>query len=457
MNTNQELERIIRDWLGERAVEPPRTSLPDAMARVATTPQPRRHWLGRWLDRGQGATRRALDRGTVDTDIRRNRRMYGMTGLAAATAALTLIAALVVPRGDAGPTSVPAAGAGATLIVAADGSGEFSTIGDAVAAAADGDTVLVKPGEYVEIVLLDKDITLQGDGPRESIVIVPPTPAPVDDEGGTLPTLTVKDSNATIRSLTVKPPPGWGSILVSGGTPTFEDVAQVVAGVPDAAGTFYFTDGTAAVVRNSTWDGFWYVDAAASATLEDNEGWGDAGVADGSVVMRENVFTGCCLQLVTGAQAVIEANTFDRGAGDNTMPAISVRDDGTTAQIVRNTITGMGTGISVLNGAASNIRDNTLVDNHLGIGWSTTRDGAIEGNVISGGITGIVITAGSPAVADNSVTGAAKFGISIGSQATPALSGNTLCGSRTNLYVPAGAAASIGENDICQDAPPSGG
>jgi hypothetical protein len=451
MNTNKELEQIIRTWLGDRVVEPPRSSLPDAMARVATTPQQQHRWLGRWLDRGRGATRSADGRGTTDTDSGRDRLMFGITATAGA-AALTLMAALVIPRGDAGPATVPAAGEGATHVVAADGSGDFSTISEAVAAAADGDTVLVKPGEYLEVVLIDKDITLQGDGPRGDVILLPPTPAPVDAAGDILPTFTVKDSDATIRSLTIKPPPGWGSILVSGGAPLFEDVAQVMADVPDAAGTFYFADGTTAVVRDSYWDGFWIVDEA-SPTLEDNQAWGDAAIFLDKTILRGNTFTGCCLQLMGGGQVVIEDNTFDRGEGDNTQPGIRISETGTTAEITGNTITGMGTGISVIAGSTVSISGNTLVDNNLGIGWSTTEPGTIEGNTITGGMTGLVITGGSPVVSGNDITGAARFGISIGRQATPQLSGNTVCDNGMNLVLAEGATPEMGENDICEDEP----
>ena len=138
MNTNREIEQIVRTWLDDRAADPPHASLASAMAQVATTPQQRRRWLGRWLDRGRGATRGAGDRGDTDRHIGRNRTMIGITAVTAGAAALTLAAALVVPRGDSGPPVVPAAGGGATHVVAADGSGDFTTISEAVAAAVRG-------------------------------------------------------------------------------------------------------------------------------------------------------------------------------------------------------------------------------------------------------------------------------------------------------------------------------
>ena len=76
------------------------------------------------------------------------------------------IAAVAVNVLDTTPNQ-PSAGAGATHVVAVDGSGDFSTITEAVLAAVEGDTVLVRPGNYVEAIVIEKNITLEGDGPRE--------------------------------------------------------------------------------------------------------------------------------------------------------------------------------------------------------------------------------------------------------------------------------------------------
>lgn len=58
-----------------------------------------------------------------------------------------------------GPQAVDAA-AGAVLVVDDDGSAQFSTISDAVAAASDGDTIRVRPGTYRETVRVTQDVTL---------------------------------------------------------------------------------------------------------------------------------------------------------------------------------------------------------------------------------------------------------------------------------------------------------
>jgi hypothetical protein len=56
-----------------------------------------------------------------------------------------------------------------TLVV---GPGGYATISAAVAAAHDGDTVLVQPGRYKESVVVEgKAITIRGDGERDAIVV----------------------------------------------------------------------------------------------------------------------------------------------------------------------------------------------------------------------------------------------------------------------------------------------
>ncbi len=57
------------------------------------------------------------------------------------------------------------------IVVAQDGSGTVRTITEAVAMAADGDTILVKPGTYLGSIAITEDITLRGDGDRKAVVL----------------------------------------------------------------------------------------------------------------------------------------------------------------------------------------------------------------------------------------------------------------------------------------------
>ena len=114
------------------------------------------------------------------------------------------------------PGSSPTATAeGHTYLVAQDGSGDFATIGAAVAAASDGDRVLVRPGRYVESVVLDKAVSIEGDGDRAAIVV----------DGRDLPAFHVLADGASLRGLTLtggRPCPRgtrWSQPRTTGSTP----------------------------------------------------------------------------------------------------------------------------------------------------------------------------------------------------------------------------------------------
>ena len=95
--------------------------------------------------------------------------MLSATTLVAGVAALAIGATLVLPSDRAGSGVTPGAGTGAPYVVAQDGSGDFPTIGEALSAAVDGDMILVEPGEYVESLVIDKEVTLSGDGAVDTV------------------------------------------------------------------------------------------------------------------------------------------------------------------------------------------------------------------------------------------------------------------------------------------------
>lgn len=84
-----------------------------------------------------------------------------MARVAAIVVATMLLLALVAGAGIAGARMLAA---DAAIVVAQDGSGDHTTITGAIAVAGDGDTVLVRPGTYVEAIIVEADITLKGDG-----------------------------------------------------------------------------------------------------------------------------------------------------------------------------------------------------------------------------------------------------------------------------------------------------
>ncbi len=489
MNTNKELERIVSDWLDDRAAAPPHGSLDSALARAGRTSQQHR-WLRRLFGRRSGATRSA-ERGDTspDSSDRRNRLMFSATAVAASVAALALAAMLVIPQGAGEPLPVPAAG-GATHRVAADGSGDYQTINDALAAAEEGDTILVAAGTYTEYLLIDKDITLAGDGPREEIVVEFPDGGPAqvflsdddEDEEISFP-IVLQGADAVLRGLTIVVPLAGGGVLVDGGAPELADLSVVPHPDAEISGTyrdalfmypFQFKEGSSPVVRDSSWTGFLH-SGGSSPTFEGNTITSSVMALDGpgEAVVRGNTFPdGAILHLDFDLTGIIESNDLTNasigiGAGssmtvkDNVVrdtrsgrgeAAIAVWEPGSSGHIVGNTVTGSVVGISVSDGAVATVEGNDLIGNDVAIQWSSTETGAIDGNAVREGGIGIEIVAGDPSVVDNTVEGASSWGMVIDVPARPTLEGNTVCGSgRSNLFVVEGADPVVGENQICPD------
>lgn len=93
-----------------------------------------------------------------------------------------------------GHTSVTPPNAPTTFVVALDGSGDFLTLTDAIRRARPGSRLLVRPGIYEEGLVVDKEIEIVGDGPRQQIVVRAPASS----------CLVLRADAATIRNLTLR-------------------------------------------------------------------------------------------------------------------------------------------------------------------------------------------------------------------------------------------------------------
>ena len=93
-----------------------------------------------------------------------------------------------------------------TIFVDDDGSGDYLTIGEAVANAAAGDLIVVAPGTYVEEVIVDVSVSIAGSGTGQTIV-TPATSAPGTGNGSQVTTTTwlfrIQADDVTISGLTV--------------------------------------------------------------------------------------------------------------------------------------------------------------------------------------------------------------------------------------------------------------
>jgi parallel beta-helix repeat protein len=354
--------------------------------------------------------------------------------------------------------------AGPTLVVAQDGSGDHVTISDAVAAAADGDTVLIAPGTYAEPVTIDKDITVTGDGPVEDVVIS-------YSEADT-PIVAILDADAVLSNLTLTGPDSL--VLVVGGAPTLQGLHFVDVGITfDGQGSTCHSafgptdcnpvalqlDGTRAHVLDSTFDGSGEINVGggASPLIEGNHASGRSHVFLGEVgaetVVRGNTITatekGGVVAYTTG-RPLIEGNTIS----DSHSTAITVGlqlAPGIEPIIRGNVISGNETGIQLAAGTMPTIEGNELVGNTSAIVINGA-DARISGNHIQDNPSGIFIMQGAPTLEDNVISGG-KVGLGLGGRrAVPTLTGNTICDNETNVSLVMGAEMpDTAGNEVCPD------
>ncbi len=408
LQLDQEMDRRVGSWLTDSDLTPAdaEAGLSRLLDDFPATPQVRRRFLGRWLERDEGARRRTRDHAHLPDRNRRNRLMFSAPPLLAALAILAL--SLGVVNTDPAP---PDAAAGVTHTVAADGSGDFATIQAAVDAAADGDTVFVRPGNYVEAVVIAKDIILRGDGRREDVVITAPEGGPMQFTGdGSKPyAILLDDSSATVANLTLA---GARSVLIAqGGAPTVSGLLLDKVGIPYPAGKAAGGNGIV-------------VDRQSRAVISDNDllGGGPIGVfLESSPHIEGNRLAGGphIRGMLFGPDSVIRGNAID----GSTVMGIGIF--GGTALVEGNTITDPGEsgiylasnspsiargnrisgarigGISVENSRSSLVA-NTLDGNVVGIVWDAAA-GEIDGNTVSGSSVGIQVDAGSPVLTGNIV------------------------------------------------------
>ena len=459
MNTNTEVDRIVQDWLEDRVVEPRLDVLRDVISQVPTTPQTRARFLGRRFDRG-GGVRRGTDAHDHPSDNnRRNRFMFSATGLVAAFAVLALSVSVV------NTDPAPPGAAASTHTVAANGSGDFTTIGAAVDAASDGDTIMIKPGTYSEAVTIHRDITLAGDGAREDIVLIAPADGPTTDFGkilgpNKLDTYAVNlvDSDATLTGLTLTGPDT--AIVVHAGAPTLAGLAFDKAGMEytGAGGlaashpALAITAGASPTVRGSTFSGGGniYVSDLSEPHIEDNvlvgaEIFGSFG---DDAVIRGNVLTGAGITSVDASSVLIEGNTIEgvEGAAIGEGPS-----PGNQMTVRGNTIRDSRVGVQVTRRSTTAVIDNEIIGGFIAVSLSDA-DATVEGNTISDVSSGIIVFgSGAPRLMDNTVD-AVITGIDVGAGTSPTVDGNTVCGGASSIKVHGTATPTMGENTTCEAA-----
>jgi hypothetical protein len=379
MNTDRRTEEHVREWQANGPQSIPEHVLQEVMQQTQMTPQARRRTLGRWFARGEGARRRSDDH-DQSPDTRRTRFMFSATGLVAAFAILALAVNIVDPA-----ASPPQTGSAQQLVVAADGGGDFNTINDAVAVAADGDTILIRPGIYDEAIRIDKDINLIGDGPRETIVI--------DSLVG--PLIDLDGSNASLSGFTLDSK--TAHVNVSGGAPTLEDLWFRNVGVPFEGGAFvppalFITGASSVTVRDNLFTDSGAIDVSGDAAplIERNEllrgsairlySAGEGTVIRGNTI-RDNL--SFALRIEGGGALLVEGNVLD-GSGTEAV-SIGFGAARVTRPVLRkNTITRAPLGIRIFAGTAPILEGNRIDADGAAIHFEGPANAVFSGNTICG-------------------------------------------------------------------------
>ncbi len=313
--------------------------------------------------------------------------------------AATLLLAVALAAAGAGVQRLLAAG---PIVVAQDGSGHYTTINEAIAVAEDGDEILVKPGTYPEVVVIDKDIVLRGDGSREEVILEFGSDGPVlAGSYGRVPYgLMLVDTEATVSDLTVRGPNVAADFVLVGGAPTLERVSSELEGDFSGAGphtSIAVLHGAGGTIRDSLFDGIaWHAGVQMIPEYEDISGTGlfvvednvsESGfgfdITDGSVFRRNTITDGGLWLTLVGSGSVLiaENELVEIGFEDGSSDGVTIRDNtihggfalsgidlGTGTAIVEgNTISGMNTGIAVPDGATPTITGNQLEDLGAGI------------------------------------------------------------------------------------------
>ena len=409
--------------------------------------------------------------------------------LAAILAATFLLALTLAGAGLAGSRLLAATG---PIVVDSSGDGTVTTIAAAIEMASDGDTILVRPGTYTEAVVIDKDITLAGDGPREDVVLTAPEGGPTIRIGQTSQidpyAVLLDESAATLSGLTLRGEPS--QVHIVGGAPVIEQlsfegvgmpvpIVRALNGIPNA---IVIAGDSEAVVRNNVVRraGPVAVHGSAEPLVEGNMLSDGAMITvysagDGAVI-RDNTISGALSIAIFAAgrgNYHVEGNIVT-GAGGGGIVVGHHLTEGIDPVVQGNTIRGSRIGIQVGSAAAPYVAGNTIELNETGLLTGSESaglvaedndfadnvvaivigrtDGRFEDNTILGGSSGIVMDAGgSPTVVRNTVEGASADGVRIGAGTSPTFEGNRLCGNGQNLAVESGdsKAGYLAQNDVC--------
>lgn len=290
-----------------------------------------------------------------------------------------------------------------THIVDAHGRADFTTIGAAITAARPGDRILVRPGLYQEVLVIDKPLELLGDGPVADVVV-----QARDDNVVRFAANIGRVANLTLRQLSGSA--AWSGVAISQGRLELEGcdiVSRAGSGVIVRSGA------DPRLRRNS---------------IHDCRGNGVFVYDDGLGTLEDN----------------------DIGA--NGYPGISIKAGGNPT-LRRNQIhDGAAAGVLVLDGGLGMFEDNDIVGNtHAGVQIRTGGNPTLRRNRIHDGKAGgvYVYDNGRGVFEDNDIAGNAYAGVDIKTGGNPTMRRNRIRdGKQSGVYVHDKGRGTFEDNEI---------
>jgi parallel beta-helix repeat protein len=377
--------------------------------------------------------------------------MFSTSGTIAALAILALSVSVI----DTDP--VPPNAVTATYLVAADGTGGFTSIQAAVDAASDGDTIKLEPGEYRESVTVDKDITIVGDSEDASqvVILIPPDGPQVRLGAHRMNfAFELQDAEASIGGLSIH---GSGlrttAFVLRGGEPTIHDVDIDLGPLQALPRAFIVTDGQVrGSVRDSTSNAPALIGNGSIMTLYGNATTG-SDLTNGFAVWADGAHTDVELlgnhvngiSIGGGAHGSVRDNEVMGADGCG----IEATGRGTSVVAIGNVVRSSWTGICTSGQAAATIEGNSIYDSGTGISLGSD-DALVSSNDVRANDVGVLVRVGAPTIIDNTIT-ENRAGLALGNlPAAPALSGNELCANEMNVEVPDSIEPpSLDGNEVC--------
>lgn len=318
---------------------------------------------------------------------------------------------------------------GRTLVVDPGDAAGFGEIDDAVAAAEDFDVIRVRPGTYRRPVVVDRAVTIEGDGPVEEIVLEP--------VGGEC--LGVAASGGTVRGLTIRPARA-GNDGTAHSAVAVHDVSVTLEGchLSTHLGATVWVGGRSslAVLRDCT------IADGAQNPVYATEG--------GRVELARCRLTGNAWPATAnGLYAWLRVT--DSVVVDNLSEGLHAMEDG-RLEVTGTTVSGnAGTGVGLIGSAAGSAVTGCTIERNGGAGILIAggRGVRLADNRLRGNDAGIVIDRGAnPVVETNDLADHRTVGIGVTGEGTsPIVRGNAIATAAAPAIVVRGGATGLFERN----------